>query len=355
MIDKIDNLSISLAPDFNSVENRADFVIHIIRASDAMMDSILGIPKTSQWVLLGICWIIILIGSYFKYIVYKYLYLKHKLKDFKPINILILINAIIDHLTVLSLALTYTLVIITETSLKDLTGPWFCYPVTIMYRFGIFYAFGGELGIAVYRTFLVRFDIQVKYIIGEEKLFYGILCSGLCMAALFTVLVSITDYENLFSQTCTIIQPDKRQVLQLLDNYEQGLGRPSIYRYWRDVRIIIGGFLALTTTTQIIIYFIFFRHIYKHDNTERLRRLLGTDAITLRNRVNATTFFGEFCSFIFNLTFVLFIHLAVWVGNNENGLVGIAVMVGGTTFSGQSVLKVFTSVPLRRTLFKAWR
>ena len=205
------------------------------------------------------------------------------------------------------------------------------------------------------RNCLVRFDIRVKYIIGEEKLFYGILCSGLFMAALFTVLVSITDYENLFSQTCTIIQPDKRQVLRLLDNYEQGLGRPSIYRYWRDVRIIIALFLALTTTTQIIIYFTFFRHMYKHDNTERLRRLLGTNAITLRNRVNATTFFGEFCSFIFNLTFVLFIHLAVWMGNSENGLVGMAVFVGGITFTGQSVIEVFTSVPLRRTLFNSWR
>ena len=355
MIDQIQNLSISLALDFNNVENKGDFFIHIISARDAMMDSILGMPKMLQWVMLGICWIIILIGSYFKYMVYKYLYLKHKTKDFKPINILILVNAIIDHLTVLSLALTYTLVITTDTSSKDFTGPWFCYPVTIMYRFGIFYAFGGELGIAVYRTLLVRFDIRVKYIIGEEKFFYVILCSGLFMAVLFTVIVSITDYETLFSQTCTIIQPDKRQVLQLLENYEQGLGRPSIYSYWRDVRIIIGGFLALTTTAQIIIYFIFFRHIYKHDNTERLRRLLGTGAITLRNRVNATTFFGEFCSFIFNLTFVLFINLAVWMGNSQNGLVGMAVMVGGITFTGQSVIEVFTSVPLRRALFKSWR
>ena len=354
MIDKLQNLSISLAFDLNNVENKGDFVIHIISASDAMMDSILGYSKLLQWVMLGVCWIIILIGSYSKYIVYVYLYLKHKIKDFKPINTLILVNAIIDHLTVLSLALTYTSVIATDNSLKDFTGPWFCYPVTIMYRFGIFYAFGSELGIAVYRTFLVRFDIRVKYIIGEEKLFYGILCSGFCMVALFTVLVSITDYEALFSQTCTIIQPDKRQVLQLLDNYEQGLGRPSIYSYWRDVRIIIGSFLALTTTAQIIIYFVFFRGIYKHDNTERLRRLLGTGAIALRNRVNATTFFGEFCSFIFNLTFVLFIHLAVWMGNSENGLVGMAVMVGGITFTGQSVIEVFTSVPLRRTLFKAW-
>ena len=48
MIDEIQNLSISLAFDFNNVENKGDFVIHIISASDAMMDSILGIPKMSQ-------------------------------------------------------------------------------------------------------------------------------------------------------------------------------------------------------------------------------------------------------------------------------------------------------------------
>ena len=165
----------------------------------------------------------------------------------------------------------------------------------------------------------------------------------------------MTDYETLFSQTWTIIQPEKRQVLQLLDNYELSLGRPPIYSYWRDVRIIVGFFLALTTTAKIIIYFIFFRHIHKHDNTERLRQLLGTDAISLRNRVNATTFFGQFCSFIFNLTFVLFINLAVWMGNSKNGVVGMAFMVGGITFTGQAVIEVFTSVPLRQTFSKSWR
>ena len=350
MDNNLESLAVSLR--FNHDESQEYSFVQIITAQDAMTDSILGLPKEVQWLMLISCWTILLVGSCFRYILYTYLYRQYNNKEFTPINTLILANAISEHVTIVFLALAYTILIVADTSLENVVGPWFCYPVTLFHRFGVFYSITGSLGISIYRILLIKYNGWLKYTVGENNMLYVILFGGVFLVFLFILLGSITDYEALFIHTCTILQPEKREILDQLNIYEQSRGNPSIYRYWLNVRIFIGMSLMSMTVGEIVIYVMFFHYMYRHDNTERLKYLLGTETIQTRNRANAITFLGQFGTFVFHLLYLTFVNLAVGMSNKQNTFLGMAMIFGGIGFTGTSMLQVLTSAPLRRTLFK---
>ena len=54
---------------------------------------------------------------------------------------------------------------------------------------------------------------------------------------------------------------------------------------------------------EIIIYVIFFHHMYKHDKNDRLRKLLGNEVINQRIQRNAMSFVSLFFSFLVEAMF----------------------------------------------------
>ena len=86
----------------------------------------------------------------------------------------------------------------------------------------------------------------------------------------------------------------------------------------------------------------------KHDNNERLRRLLEINVIKRRNRRNAITFFGQFCSFAFEFSFGIAILCAV-----KGHAPWIAVFIlKALSFTSMSIVEVLTSSSLRPRIFK---
>ena len=326
--------------------------VEIITAQDAMTDSILGLPKEVKWLILISCWAVLLVGSCFRNILYTYLCRKYNNKEFTPINTLILANAMIEHVTVVVFALAYTILIVADTPLKNVVGPWFCYPVNLLLRFGLYYSITGTLGISIYRILLIKCNIWLKYNVGENNMLFVILFGGIFLGVLFVLLGSSSDYEALFLHTCTIRQPEKSLILDLLNIYEQSRGNPSIYRYWLNTRVFIGISLMLMTVGKIVIYAMFFHEIYRHDNKKSLQYLLGTKAIKNRNRDNAFTFLGQFCTFVFNLLFLAFITLAFQMSLKKNTYLEMSMIIGGLGFTGASMLEALTTPPLRRILFE---
>ena len=334
-----------------STNQENEFFVWLVSAEDAMMYHIRDLPKHYQWICITLVWLMVSIILYFRSLLYSHLYQKYRQKEFNAINVLTFVEAILDQITVMAFAVFFTVIVVSDAQPEEIAGPWFCYPITLLYRFVIFYTPLGTLGISIYRILLLKHDILVKYVIGLDNMMYIILACGIGLATVCTFLISITDYEALFTKTCTIIQPERRQVLDMLERYELSQGNPSIYGYWQDIRILLATCMLMTTFSQLIIYTIFFHHLYKHDNKETLRRVLDPNVIKLRNRQNAITFLGQFCSFIFELSFTVLIHLAVWMGDKENKLVGITVIAGGITSTGGSIIEVLTSPSLKKKLF----
>ena len=153
------------------------------------------------------------------------------------------------------------------------------------------------------------------------------------------------DYAEVFRDTC--MAGPSHQLMQILDDYEKSRGNSSIYDYWHDQLTIITVVFVLMATAEITIYITFFYHLFRHDNNETLGRLIGADDIKHRNKQNAITFFGQFCSFLFELSIGI---LSIFAINGEAPffVVSILKVIG---FTSISLVEVLVSGNLRPRIF----
>ena len=123
--------------------------------------------------------------------------------------------------------------------------------------------------------------------------------------------------------------------------------------------------MLLVTISELSIYIILFRFMYLHDNNERLRRLLEPNVIRQRNKTNAITFFGQFCSFLFEISvWILFMFAMLIGGKSSVGLLAAFSILKTISFTCMTVIEVMTSSSLRSKMhkhflrlhiFKKWR
>ena len=88
----------------------------------------------------------------------------------RPVDVLIMINAFIHHVTHGYLGVWQALILIINTPLGDFVGSDFCWITVVVGVYGLIYLSVGSCGIAIYRILYIRHDYWVKYIIGEFKL-----------------------------------------------------------------------------------------------------------------------------------------------------------------------------------------
>jgi len=180
-----------------------------------------------------------------------------------------------------------------------------------------------------------------------------ILFGGLGLTGLFVSALFVSDYENLIQEHCHI--PQNLNLFTILDEYEQGKGGLSIYEYFIYPRIAIGGILVLMTISEIVIYIIIFRFMYLHDNTKMLRALLEPQVIRKRNKTNAITFFGQFCSFLFEVSVWITFTFAMLIGKGSVLLLAVFSILRTIFFTCMTIIEVMTSSPLRSFLYEELR
>ena len=294
-------------------------------------------------------WLSLVIGTYFRFIVYKYLFQQYKKKELTSVNKLSFTVVFIDHLSRTSGALATTLVILNGKGLDHVVGGyWFCTAQVLFGQFAFYYSFVGSLGVSIYRIILIKHNYFLKYVVGEKVMLSLILYGGILLTLIFTIILNSHDYDKLFDDTCMFVP--KMQVLQILDEYEQSRGNLSIFSYYVKINISNGVVMAFMTISELMIYIIFFHHMYKHDNNDRLRRILEPRVIKGRNRKNAITFIGQFCSFVFEFTGLLLLILAFTVG--PKWAPDVAIDFRRLSFVIISMVEVLTSDVLRKKLFK---
>ena len=71
-----------------------------------------------------------------------------------------------------------------------------------------------------------------------------------------------------------------------------------------------------------------------------------------RNRRNAITFFGEFCSFVVELAGLLLIAVAYTIGTQSNQLILIANAYWRISFTIKPMVEVITSDELRAKIYR---
>ena len=132
----------------------------------------------------------LLVGSYFKFVLYRYVFITNKQNRgwmHRPINVLIVASAIIHHVTHLFGGIQYIMCSTTDAPLGDVFGSSYCHSVVAIYVYGVGYLSIGSSGIAIYRFLYIKFDHWVKYHIGEKillwiVLFLSIAITGSCLS-----------------------------------------------------------------------------------------------------------------------------------------------------------------------------
>ena len=330
--------------------------IHVLEGRDSMRPLILRSVPKSAWIVCGIAWCFILIASYFRCILYSYLCRKYREKQMTSIDVLILVHSIIQHLANISRILFFTLLLSQDASAEywdwkmDSTGKFFCVLFKITIAFEHYYSCTGSLGIAIFRMMYIQFDTLIKDIIGASNLLKIILFGGLGLTGLFVYTLFLNDYEHLLMEHCHM--PANLYLLRILDEYEQGKGELSIYGYFIYPRIAIGGIMLCMTMAELVMYIIFFRFIYLHDNNEKLRALLGPQVIRKRNKTNAITFFGQFCSFVFEVSTWILFTLAMMVGKGSVLLLAIFSILRTISFTCMTIIEIMTSSSLRSIMYE---
>ena len=222
---------------------------------------------------------------------------------------------------------------------------WLCIIFKFSVVFELYYSCVGSLGISIYRILYIKHDEIVKYKIGERNLLLLVMIGGVLLTTFMTLTTFMNDYENVLAEHCHI--PVDENILMTLDQLKMAGGYTSPYYGFIYPRIINGAIMLGMTLAEICIYVAFFLFVYRHDNSENLRKILEKKTIKKRNKTNAITFFGQFCSFLFELIYWVLTLLAALVGRKESFLWAVTASVRLITFSGMAAIDVLVSSSLR--------
>ena len=268
---------------------------------------------------------------------------QYKEKQLTPINVLTLVVCLIQHLEVGWVIFSQVMMIWNGDDPSNIAVFWFSMINFMTLVFMWCYSAMGGLGIAVYRIMLIKYDNVVYTIIGQKFLMYIILfCEFLIILFIFTVLKTA---NSLFFGPLRppVYSPARLSSMDSIDVYNQALGNPSLFDIHRLVRASVFVFFISLTLVEITIYFVFFRHLYKHDNKESFKKMLGAKAIRERNAKNAMSFISLMLSFIVEITFLIL--MALFSFSNDWFLTPI--FVRKFTLTVIAIVEVMTSKNLR--------
>ena len=332
--------------------NYLDFAIQIIDADNISTPKVLKVDKHIQWIACGICWAFLFVGTYFRYFLYSFLFGSYKSKEFKPIDTLILIISLVQHINIVLFVTKLTLLFSYDVNLDQISAQPFCTTVEIVFEFDLVYSCIGSLGISIFRILYIKHDEWLKYDFGENKYMYITLFVGLILATILVTSFHINPYSQMQRENC-MTPPQMRRVIGWLEEYKESQGQDSTAPLWNFMATVVFLILIVMTLAEITTYCVYFHYIYRHDNSERLKRLLEPAVIRNRNKRNAITFFGQFCSFVFDITInICIVIMTVAFGDNYMleyywRLFAVIFVMKPASFTAMSMVEVLTSTNLR--------
>ena len=296
----------------------------------------------------------LIIGSFFKYIMYSFIWQTKSQNDGKrsrPITILIYSRSIIHHIFHVWMWIWITASMLGDTPVADSIGTGFCKYLQVTGLFGSGYWTMGSLGIAVYRVLYIKHENWVKYGIGERLLLSIILSISITLCLVLAILYNLEIHDHRFAlNMCQGISETHAQIL-----IDYGLSReePLITTTYIQTTILFIG-IAMQTT-ELCIYIWFFRYRYKNDNGN-IKKLLTEDVIRARNIKNVTTFLGQFYGFITEYAYaVAILVILLFAGEQTMDLKAFANLSRLMGFGLMSAVEVISSPALRAHLRRKFK
>ena len=118
------NLTILLASQGEASMEESQQYIHILQGKNQLYPGIhntrIQLPPILFWTLICVAWSCVLVVSYFRYILYDYLFQQLKSKELKPIDTLTFLVAFIDHISTTMMIVYGTIMLVTGNQLQHL-------------------------------------------------------------------------------------------------------------------------------------------------------------------------------------------------------------------------------------------
>jgi hypothetical protein len=295
----------------------------------------------------------LIVGSYFKSSLYRYLYENYKECKNRPINILILLQAIIEHLACLLLVANYTIGLSFDITFSEYLGETWCnvpwYGATI----GAVYRNIGSLGIAIFRVMLIKFSHKFTEKIKQNILFAAVLA----LTFLFSIGLIIgwgmgngeVSRKQVTWNFCTGRSEEYREVMH---NYSLLVGSVNSDS---DIAPRISVLVSLLSVmAEFICYLLIFSHLYFHDKYMLKRKLLSVDQVNRRNQKNAVAFLGQFYGFVVECVLYFTAMYLVFKENSNISYRAALAFCFWAEFGVVSIVEVMASNNLRRYLPHNW-
>ena len=306
-------------------------IIHRLEHERTALDSL---DQYGRSIIIGSLFTSAIVGSYFKSSIYKYLYHGYKNKEHTPINILILVNTITQHLICLFVVAIFIVGLVFDITFSSYIDEVWC---GIPWYAGIYsgaYRTFGSLGIAIDRLLLIKRNDWVNKV-GKKRL------------VLIEVILSITLSGGMTIGFGTGNGPGSRKQVtwnwmvgrnekfrEIEHEYALLTGEVTPDREYLAQLCLLGPLIGVVS--EFCCYLVFFRHLHSHDKGLFNRKILREDEYNRRKQINCMTFSGQFYGFIVecftylgliytfqkgsDITFRLVITISVWV---EFGIVSV--------------------------------
>ena len=350
MTAKIINHTISLGNDIatSSIEDIFSLgIISTINAIHPKLSHVLSMNELVVYVILHVVGVAVF--TRFRSIIYKYIYKQYKSKQLNEIHILTLIICLVQHLELVGALFFNTLIIILGNDFSNVIMSGYCSYLGIWFKTVHCmwaYSIVGSLGIAVYRIMLIRYDMLVKYSIGTKRLMGIILLSEFVLVLFLVGMCWNNPFSNPLMPSC-VFHLDMN-IMDLLDTYRQSLGYDANLDRSTLVKQTTVTLVLALELIELVIYVVFFRHIYKHDNDEKIKKLLGVDEVKRRNIRNGLSFFSLFCSFFTKIVFFILVLVFINFTTSESKYVILAVrFLRPFSLVTMAIIEVSTSSQLK--------
>ena len=339
----VKNQTISL--EFMKSRDEIPSLLEIIEGYSVLAMTFLFWSRTMQITSNVISWVNAAVFTYFRSIVYYFIFKQYRLKAITEVNIMTIIVCLVQHLEIIGGLFQEIVMTTLGEDWPDSIQPLYCFIMINLTKAEWLYSVIGSLGIAVYRILLIKYDILVRDKIGERKLMWIILLVEFGFLAFIMLTWAIFNpFRNPLRPAC--MHQTGRSMTQILDDYRQSLGYPSLVDSLILFLVSVSSTCLILEVVEIVIYVLFFHHMYVHDNNVRLKRLLEAGEVKRRNSRNAMSFFSLFCSFVVETTSIIMLLLIKFMPP-ESGMVLAVLLLRRFSLSAMAIVEVFTSCELR--------
>ena len=288
-----------------------------------------------------------IVGSYFKSSVYFYMYDKRKELKNRPINILILLQSVIQHVTNVLISVVLATGLLLDITFAEIFGETWCGVLWHIGTFGISYRSIGSLGIAIFRMMYLFRTNLVKERIGTGNMCALIAILSIVSSELMTFGFGVgngpASRQQEFTNFCIGKSGEFREI-----EHEYALLRGLVHpeREYAALMLLLtlGAVIA-----ELCCYIIVFRHLYIHDKRLMNRKILPANEINRRHQKNATTLLGQFYGF--GIETIFYFGVLLSLKSKSDNLFRVGLMIGiWVEFGLLSVVEVMTSHFLKQNL-----